>query len=94
MKSCSPCKGLFLEKFVENCVPRERPYTGAGEECEEEGVAERTRAELTASLVPCPPVLLGGGGKEFGREVKPRKERGVGGRCFKIGFIYHYPTLI
>ena len=31
---------------------------------EEEGAAETTCDELTATPIPCPPVLLGGGGRE------------------------------
>ena len=38
----------------------EGPHTGAEEEHEEEGVAETTCDELTATPAPCPPALLGG----------------------------------
>ena len=49
---------------------------------EEEGAAETTCDELTATPIPHPPAPLGGGGREFGSEVKPGKKGGVGGRCF------------
>jgi len=45
---------------VENCLLCEGPHTGAGEESEEERVAETTYDELTTSPIPCPPALLGG----------------------------------
>jgi len=60
MKSCSPWEGLTLEEFVVNCVLWEGPHTGAEEECEEEGEAERMCDELTATSIPCPLVLLRG----------------------------------
>ena len=41
-------------------APWEGPHTGAEEEREEEGAAETTCDELTATPTPCPPVLLGG----------------------------------
>ena len=60
VKSCSPWEGLTLEEFVVNCVLWEGPHTGAEEECEEEGEAERMCDELTATSIPCPLVLLRG----------------------------------
>ena len=81
VKNCSTWEGLVLEKFTENCPPWEGPQAGAGEECEQEGIAETMLDELTAAPIPHPPVLLQGGGRS---EVKPEKKRGVGGRCFKI----------
>jgi len=50
----------MLERFVENCLPWEGPYTGAGEECEEEGAAETKCDELTITPIPHPPVRLEG----------------------------------
>jgi len=72
---------------MDNCLPREGPHTGAGEECEEfcpeeEGVSEPMCDELTATPIPRPPVPLGGGGREMQSEVRPRKKGGAGGRCF------------
>ena len=49
---------------------------------EEEGAAETMCGELIATPIPCPPVPLQGGGREFGSEVEPGKKGGVGGRCF------------
>ena len=60
MKNCSPWEGPTLEKFVEDCLPWEGPHAGAGEECEEEGVAETTCDELTETPIPRPPVPLAG----------------------------------
>ncbi|GAB0189758.1 zinc finger and BTB domain-containing protein 5 [Grus japonensis] len=40
VKNCSPWEGLTLEKFVEDCLLWVGPHAGAGEEYEEEGVAE------------------------------------------------------
>ena len=36
------------------------PHARAGEECEDEGSAESTCDELTATPIPRPPALLGG----------------------------------
>jgi len=52
VKNCSPWEGPVLEKFVENCLPWVGPHAGAGEEREEEGVAETTCDKLTATPVP------------------------------------------
>ena len=60
MKNCSLWEGLTLEKFVEDCLPWEGSHAGAGEECEEEGMAETTRYELTITPMPCPPAPLAG----------------------------------
>ena len=61
VKNCSLWEGLTLEKFVEDCLPWEGPHAGAGEEHEEEGAAETTCAELTATPIPRPPAPLGEG---------------------------------
>ncbi|OPJ76057.1 hypothetical protein AV530_008924 [Patagioenas fasciata monilis] len=58
VKNCSPWEGPMLEKFMEDCLPWVEPHTGAGEEHEEEGAAETTCDELTATPIPHPPVLL------------------------------------
>lgn len=49
---------------------------------EEKGVAETTWGgmHLTATPIPCPPVLVGGGGRRTG----PGMKGGVEGRCVKI----------
>jgi len=48
---------------------------------EEEGAAETTCDELTATPIPCPPALLRGGvGREIVSEVQPGKKGGMGGR--------------
>jgi len=71
-----------LERFLDNCVLWLGPHPGAGEECEEEGAVETMCGELTATPILQHPVPLGGGGREFGSEVEPRKKGGVRGRCF------------
>jgi len=58
MKNCSRWEGLTLEKFMEDCLPWEGPHTGAGAECEEEGVAETMCDELTTAPIPHPPAPL------------------------------------
>jgi len=58
VKNCSLWEGLTLEQFMEGCVPWEAPHAGAEEGSEEEGVAETTCDELTATSIPCPRVLL------------------------------------
>jgi len=50
---------------------------------EEEGAAETTRNELTATPVPCPPVPPAGEKVEkIKSEAEPKKNGGVGARCF------------
>jgi len=47
---------------MEDCLPWEGPHTGAREECQESSLrrpAETVCNELTATLIPCPPVPLG-----------------------------------
>jgi len=51
---------------------------------QEEGAAETTCDELTATPIPHPPALLEEGRERNGSEVEPRKKGGVEGRCFKI----------
>ena len=46
MKNRSPREGPTLEKFVEDSLPWVGPHAGAGEECEEEEVAEATYFSL------------------------------------------------
>ena len=80
---------------MEDCLPWEGPHTGAGEECEEEEVAETTHYELTATPIPHPLCCSGEGGREVRSEVEPEKKDGVGGRCvLRSGFISYHPTLI
>ena len=45
---------------MKDCVLWEGPHTGAGEERDKVGVAETKHYELTATPIPCSPVLLGG----------------------------------
>jgi len=58
LKNCSSWEETTLEKFVENCLPWDGPHNKAREECKEEGAAETTCNELTATSVPQPPVVL------------------------------------
>lgn len=43
LKDCTPLEGLVLNKFVEDCVLWDGPYTGAGMEGEEKGVMNKLR---------------------------------------------------
>ncbi|KAK4810855.1 hypothetical protein QYF61_008827 [Mycteria americana] len=60
VKNCSLWEGPTLEKFVKDCLLWEGPHDGAGEDHEEEEVAETKCYELTVTPIPCPPVLLEG----------------------------------
>ena len=63
---------------MEVCLLWEGPHAGAGEQCEEEGAAETTCDELTATPIPRPPALLGGGGRETGVKLSPGRREGWG----------------
>ena len=56
-------------------APWEVPHAGVEEEHEEEGAAETTCDELTATPAPCPLRCAGGGGGEVRSEDEPRKKR-------------------
>lgn len=58
LKNCSLLERPTLEKFVKDCVLWERPNTGAGQKCEEEGAAETKCHELTTTFIPDPLALL------------------------------------
>jgi len=60
LKECTPWEGPTSEKFMKDCLLWEGPQTGTEEECEEEGTAETTYNELTATPIPRPPVPLRG----------------------------------
>jgi len=60
MNNCSLWEWFMLQKFLENSLLWEALHSGAGEECEEEGVAETTRDEQTAAPTPHPPAPLRG----------------------------------
>ncbi|KAJ7422981.1 hypothetical protein BTVI_11505 [Pitangus sulphuratus] len=65
MKNCSLWEGLTLEKCMEDCLSWDKPHAGAGQACEgpppeEEGAAETTCSELTATPIPHSPMLLDG----------------------------------
>lgn len=49
-------EGPTLEKVTQDCLLWERPHTGAGKECEQEGV--QMCDELTTTHIPCPSVLV------------------------------------
>ncbi|KAK4818457.1 hypothetical protein QYF61_013663 [Mycteria americana] len=59
LKNCSQREGYTLEQFVKDCIPWEGPHAAAGEEREEEGVAEMNFYELAATPIPHPPVPPG-----------------------------------
>ena len=89
MKNCSPWEGLTLEKFVEDCLLWEKPHTGAEEEHEQEGVAETTCDELTATPIPRPPAPLGEKEVEnSGVKLSLGRREGWGEGVFKIWFYF------
>lgn len=96
VKNCCLWEGLILQNFMGDCLPREGPHSGAGEECEEsfpeeEGESETTCDELTIAPTPCPLCHCLGGGRELVSEVESGKKGGVGLRCFKnLGFIFSF----
>ena len=55
LKNSSLWEGPMLEQFVKDCLLQEGPHTGAGKQCEEEGVAEMKCYELTTTPIPHPP---------------------------------------
>ena len=64
---------------------------------EEEGAAETTCDELTATPIPVPLRCWQGGGRGIGSKAEPGKKGEVGGRCvFKIRFYFasSYPDLV
>ena len=67
MKKYSPWEVSTLKELTKDCVLWEKHHTGAGEERKEEGAAEATCDELTASPIPCPALLMC---KELDMEVK------------------------
>jgi len=78
---------------VEDCLPWVGPHAGAEEEREEEGEAERTCDEQTTTHIPCPPAPLGGGGRETGVKLSPRRRAESGEGVLGFGFSSHYPAL-
>jgi len=64
---CDPVRGSMLEQSIpEGLHPVGRTHAGAGEECEEEGLAETTCDELIATPFLKPLHCCGGGGRENG----------------------------
>ena len=66
LKYGSLWEGPTLEQFMKDCIP----HAGAGEDCEEEGVAETKHYELSATSIPktlhC--LQVGGGGRRVRNE--------------------------
>jgi len=60
---------------------------------EEEGAAETTCYELTATPIPHPPAPWGEG-RKTGVKLSPGRKWGWGEGVLRSGFISHYPTLI
>ena len=52
MKKCSPVEGPTLENFVKDLLPWVGPHRGAGEQREEEGVAETMCNAESATPLP------------------------------------------
>ncbi|KAK4815370.1 hypothetical protein QYF61_001358 [Mycteria americana] len=69
----------MLKQFMEDCLLWEGPHAGAGEECEEEGVAKKMCDELTATPIPPSPCATQGEEVE-NLEVKFSLERREGWR--------------
>lgn len=60
-KNCSPWEAhVRSDQFRKDCSLWEGLHAGAGEESEEEGVAETKRYELTVTPFPHPSALLEG----------------------------------
>jgi len=77
-------------------VPWKQPHAGAGEECEDEGLAEKKPLNLLQPPLPVPLCCLVEGGREVGSEVEPRKKGGMEEWWvfFRFVLISHYPPLI
>jgi len=100
VKNCSIWEGLSLEKLMEDCLLWEGPHARAGAECEEsspedEGAAETTRDELTATPIPHPPELLGERSeRKLELKLSSGRREGWGEGVFKIWFYFSLPYLI
>jgi len=71
---------------MEDCLQGRDPTLERGQRVrspppEEEGAAQTTCDELTATSIPHPPAPPGGRRERNGSEVEPGKKRGVGKRC-------------
>jgi len=75
VKNCRLWEGPTLKKITKDCIKWEGPYAGAGEECEEEGAAERKSYELV--ITPIPLHVSRAGSRRIGSEVQPGKEERV-----------------
>jgi len=49
-----PVGRTYVGEFLKDCIQWAGPHAGAGEECEEEGLAETTCDELTSPPIPHP----------------------------------------
>jgi len=78
----------MLEQFVKDCLPRVGPHARAGEDCEEEGTAETTCDELTATHIPRPPVPLGENVENLGVKLRPARKEDCGEGVFKTWFYF------
>lgn len=98
LKSYGPWEGLTLDKFIVDSVLLEGLHTAAGEECEEEGAAQRKCHGLTTTPVLHSPPL----NRERQGCRRVRKEEvklSLGNRreweqgVFSCIFSSHYPAL-
>lgn len=73
----------MLDQFVKDCILRERPQDGAGQECEG-GEAEMKHSEPSAALFPISLSLSGGGSGNVESEVESGKKEQMEKRCSLI----------
>lgn len=93
-QECKPCRGPVLELFLKNCSLWEghmleradhkglqlqgKTHRGAGEKCEEEGMAETSCYKLTATPIPYLLCHSGGDKEESGVKLSWEERGGWG----------------
>ena len=60
LEELQPMGRTHVVQFMKDSILWEGPHAGKEEECEEEGAAETTCDELTATPIPHPPAMLRG----------------------------------
>jgi len=95
LEELQPVGKPMLQQSV-NCLPWVGPHAEAGEKSAEEGAAERTCDEPTATPIPGPPAPLSGEEvQNFGVKFIPGRREEWGGRCFlRFGLSLSYSHLI
>jgi len=83
VKNCSLWERPISEKLMKGCLLWVGPHARAGEECEDEGVAEMKCYELTVTSIPHSSVLLVGNDVEkLGVKLSPGRREGWGEGVF------------